>query len=208
MKIYFVRHGETSGNLARRHQIEGTRLTPEGKQQAIHIAKELKKYQPTHLLTSTLVRAVETAREIGEVCDLVPETSQSFVELSRPDNLYGHYHKSFYTILFYVRWYLGLVKSGDGETYRALRDRFLVARSELMQYPDDARVVVVSHAAFLNLFIAHLCRRKPLLPHQIFGVFMNILNMKNGQSIEVEFDGAAPAGQCPWQAVDRQLETS
>jgi broad specificity phosphatase PhoE len=89
MDLYLVRHGQTDGNVARRHQHPAIELNEQGKEQVKKVAKVIRHMKPTHLITSTNVRAVETARQIGLVTDLIPETYPAFEELKRPPFLIG-----------------------------------------------------------------------------------------------------------------------
>lgn len=200
MEIYLVRHGETGGNVAHRHQAETTQLSFIGEQQVRQVAELIKQYEPTHLVTSNLVRAIETARVIGEVCNLVPETSQRFIELVRPNYLYGHHHRSIKSLWFYFQWYFGKGTNTpkDGESYKALRERFIQAQEHLAQYPKDARVVVVSHTVFINLFVAHLCNKKALNPLKAALVFRQILTMPNADIIPLHFNTEPNDGKCAW----------
>lgn len=201
MKIYLVRHGQTGGNVAHRHQAEHTPLTSLGKEQAHRVAEIVRLYQPTHLLSSSLVRAIETAKIIGEVCDLVPETNPHFIELRRPDGMYGHHHRSIRSVWFYTRWYFGLAGGGDekrGETYKMLRERFEKARAYLETYPKDARIVVVSHAVFIGLFTMHLCRKRALNPFQAAHTFYKILTMPNTSITPIYFDHEPDEEECAW----------
>ncbi len=203
MKIYLVRHGQTGGNVAHRHQAEHTPLTELGREQAQRVAEVVRLYQPTHVLTSNLVRAVETANVIGTVCNITPVTSPNFIELRRPNNMYGHYHKSFRSLWFYIKWYFGLVGGAGepvGESYRALRERFKRAQAELLTYPPDARIVIVSHTAFIGLFTAHLCRERALNPFQAARTFYRILTMPNTYITPIYYDNEPDEGECAWYA--------
>jgi len=197
MEVLLVRHGETRGNVARRHQADDTPLTATGREQAKKIAQELSSLQPTHVLTSNMVRAIETAREIADECDITPETSESFRELHRPSRLYGRYRRSFVSLWYYFLWYFGIEKD-DGETYAALRDRFKAAQSELAAYPSDARIIVVSHAAFMRLFVAHLCDFRALSPLRAAGALIKMLMLPNTHVIRLVYNGEAAAGKCGW----------
>jgi probable phosphoglycerate mutase len=200
MEIYLIRHGETGGNLAHRHQPDDTPLTKHGEEQARVIAKTVKDLEPTHLITSPLVRAVETARVIGTACDLIPETNEYFAELARPPHLYGNYHKGPQSLLYYARWYFGYKKGG--ESYAELRDRISQAKEFFKNYPDDARVVVVSHTVFINLFNAHLCDDTPLNLLQATRSFWHVLRMKNTALLPLVFDPEAHPETCGWLRVE------
>jgi len=200
MEIYLVRHGETDGNVARRHQVENTPLTPVGKQQALIAAETIKKLRPTHLITSTLVRAVETASIIGGACDLTPQTDSKFIEIVRPKYLYGYHHRSLQSLWFYFWWYLGKDSPvvAEGESYRALRERIGLAKKHLSDYPEDARVVVVSHAVFISMFVAHICRHRALSPWRAALTFLKILTMSNGRITTITYNATKDSSHCPW----------
>lgn len=205
MEIYLVRHGETGGNVAHRHQADETPLSSLGRRQAEHAAETIAALEPTHLVSSSLVRAIETATVIGDRCDLIPETNPAFVELARPSHMFGHYHRSFKSLWFYLQWYLGsdAAVTAGGESYETLRERFSVAKAHLREYPTDARVVVVTHSVFMTLFEAHLCRERPLTPWQAGAHFLRILRMPNTHIRPVWFDHEAPPEQCAWRAGER-----
>ena len=74
MEVYLVRHGQTDGNVGRRHQHTSTKLNQLGRAQAARVAEQIVKLAPTHIITSTNMRAVETASIIGQACNLIPET--------------------------------------------------------------------------------------------------------------------------------------
>ena len=201
MEIYLVRHGETGVNVAKRHQSEATNLTPRGREQIKQTAALLKELQPTHLISSSVLRAVESARYIGEVLDIIPETSPQFAELLRPTFLQGHLHKSMRSLLFYVRWYYGCTdrQKDGGETYADLRNRIKAAQAVLAQYPADARVVVVSHSVFINFFLAHMCQEKKMSLWQAFVRFSKVLSIKNGSITKVIYNPTKKQNTCAWQ---------
>lgn len=201
MKIYLVRHGQTGGNVAHRHQHVDTALTSLGQEQAITAAEQVKKNKPTHLVSSSMVRAIETARVIGTACDLVPETNYRFAELKRPKKLYGNYHRSFRSIVFYAQWYLGINSSYllDGESYRQLRERIEEAKRYIEEsyLPEDS-VVIVSHTVFINFFTAHLCKSSRLPLPEALSVFKRVLTMPNAKITEINYDHSLPEHTCRW----------
>ncbi|MEK7462396.1 MAG: histidine phosphatase family protein [Patescibacteria group bacterium] len=201
MEIYLVRHGETGGNLARRHQSINTSLTAEGKRQITETANTLKQLKPTHLLTSSVLRSVESAQIIGLACNLVPQTELVLRELDRPDFLHGHFHKSIGSLFFYARWYFGLTNhhKHGGESYKNLRDRIGEAQSMLAKLPNDAKVVVVSHSVFINFFIAHACQKNRLSPWRAAHRFLKVLSIKNGSITHIVYRSDSLPDTCPWQ---------
>jgi broad specificity phosphatase PhoE len=182
MDVYLVRHGETNGNLAMRHQSERSDLTERGVTQANTAAKILKTYQPTHIISSPMIRSLETTQIIEKEIDLIPTISDLFREVGRPKLFIGHYLLSHVSIWFYLRWYFGLVgRQGEGdETYQDVRERVKKARVFLESYPSDSRIVVVSHSVFIIFFLAHMCSSKRLWPWQALWCFFKIATIKNG----------------------------
>jgi broad specificity phosphatase PhoE len=204
MKVYLVRHGRTGGNVAKRHQSNATPLDELGREQAKKMAQTIVPLKPTHIITSTFVRAIETAREIGAVTDIIPETNETFKEIMRPKKLEGYHHFSLKSFLFYGVWYLGLSGGeGDaGESYKTFRTRIIKARQHLETYPKDAVVVVVSHTVFINFFIAHLCQDRPLTPWQAVRWFIGVFKVKNTQVIPLIYQSGESSKKCNW-VVDR-----
>ena len=196
MEIYLIRHGETGGNVAHRHQAEDTQLTERGEQQAKAVAKLITEYEPTHLVSSPLVRALQTAREISATTNLTPELTDTVRELKRPSHLYGNFHKSPLSMYFYARWFFG--HESDGESYADLRRRIKDAKAYFATYPEDARIAVVSHSVFINLFLSHMCDDKPMSPLKAVKTFINVLTIKNTAVIPLIFDPKAHPNTCGW----------
>jgi broad specificity phosphatase PhoE len=198
MEIFLVRHGQTIGNVARRHQADATPLSDLGRQQADEVALKIKELRPTHLVSSHLIRAIETARPISRLTGLDMEIIHDFEELRRPKYLGGRKHFGPHSVFYYLLWFLGIEnESLAGESYYKIRQRIAMAQNHLKRYPDDARVVVVSHSVFINLFLAHMCRPSALLPFSAAKFFISVLRIPNGQIIHVSY-AAKGEGKCKW----------
>lgn len=201
MDIYFVRHGQTMGNVAKRHQAEKTPLSDLGVEQAKEVAKQLKALNPTHLVSSNLIRTIETARPIAKATGLDIETEPNLIELIRPKYLHGRLHYSPHSFFYYVLWFLGIEnRKLAGESYMTIRQRIAVMQNILRRYPSDARVVVVSHSVFISLFLAHMCRPSALPPWKLLGFVTKVLRIPNGSIVHVQFNPEAE-GVCRWQEV-------
>lgn len=199
MDIYLVRHGQTDGNLAKRHQHPDISLNEMGKLQAARVAKMIRRLKPTHLITSTNKRAMETALQIGLSTDLIPETYPYFEELRRPNFLIG---KRFYerdTLRYVWGWFFGLQDASmhDGESYNNFRSRIIEARTHLARLPQQSRVVVVSHAVFINFFLEHLERDEPMGLRRAAWRFVAVFRLKNTAITHVRYE----AGR--WRIVER-----
>ncbi len=76
-RIILVRHGECQGN--REGLFRGRNnfpLNENGFIQANELAVEIKKFNPIRIFTSPLLRAIQTAHEIGKVCQVEIEISE------------------------------------------------------------------------------------------------------------------------------------
>ncbi len=201
--IYLIRHGQTAGNIAKRHQAEKTKLTETGRAQMQQAARWAKTIAPTHLLSSKHVRALESASLIGIGIDLIPETDDLFIELKRPRHIYGYRHRSLRSLRYLLSWYLGYAggdgSDQDGESYVVFRERLFAAQQKLQTFPDNARVLLVSHTVFITFFLAHLCDTRPLTPLRALRVFYRLLHLRNGAYTHVRYNPNAAPDECPWQ---------
>jgi len=208
MEVYFVRHGQTDGNVALRHQHENTDLNEVGKLQADRVGRFLAKKRPTHIITSTDFRAVATAKVIAKYCRLVPETLPVFEELSIPKHLTGKRITSKDSLLFISKWFFGREEEKDGESYADFLERIIRARKILEEMPENSRVVVVSHSVYINFFLEHMCRDKKMSTPKAIKNLVRILTMHNTELFRLEFKNNSieeneKKKKCNWQLIEK-----
>lgn len=199
MDIYFVRHGQTDGNVAGRHQHPDITLNELGKLQVARVAKIIKSVRPTHLITSTNKRAMETAMVIGRECDLIPETYPNFEEMHRPDFLIGKRFLEWEAFKYVVGWLFGVKAASmhDGESYSDFLARILAAKHQLEALPQNSKVVIVSHTVFINFFLEHMNREQKMGVFRATIRFLAILRLKNTAVTHVRISGQK------WQIIER-----
>jgi broad specificity phosphatase PhoE len=204
MEIYLVRHGQTGGNEAQRHQSEESHLTPLGQQQATRAAQKIKELHPTQVLVSNRVRAIETAQAIAEATDLTPQVNAMFTELCRPERIYGYHHSSLQSIWYVYQWYRGKVGeescSDEGESYHHFFKRVKAAQRLLESQPADSRIVVVSHSIFISFLVAHLHDEKPMSLIRALLIFTKILRIRNGSVTRLQYL-PTPDHRLEWKVV-------
>ncbi|MBY0310294.1 histidine phosphatase family protein [Patescibacteria group bacterium] len=200
MEIFLIRHGQTDGNRAWRHQHANTRLNDVGLAQVAKVLDAVAVIEPTHLVTSTNLRAVETARAIAESTGLIPETSPLFEELRRPTEIIGRRFIGLETFKYLTGWFYG-ASYGDGETYGQFIERLWASRQFLESYPKDARVVVVSHSVFINFFVEYRCRTKRMGLLQALWRFVRIMRHKNTGVTHLRFAPQEGKGKCTWNVL-------
>jgi broad specificity phosphatase PhoE len=196
MKIILIRHGQTTENVARRHQPITTKLSSVGRDQVDAVARELRAQYASDrvaILSSPLNRALETASTLAAAFWVIPSIDHSWRELDRPRHLEGWRHRSPRSLLYYWRWWRGSERARDtrpGESYAAVRARTQQAKVNATLYAEQSGVevlLVVSHTAFINLFVAHVARTEPLSLWSAMLVFVRLLRMKNAAYITFEY---------------------
>jgi len=85
MTIVLVRHGETAGNAARILQTPDVPLNERGLAQAALLAERIAALQPVRILSSDMLRALQTAAPISARTDLPVEQSALLQERSMGD---------------------------------------------------------------------------------------------------------------------------
>ncbi len=193
MEVYLVRHGQTDGNVGRRHQHPNTDLNAHGQAQAESVAAQILLLKPTHLITSTQLRAMETARVVARVTDLIPASYTLFEELHQPSSMIGERLVGPHAIWFGILWFFGIQSASihDGETYAAFLNRLELARKLLEELPADSRVVVVTHSVFINFFIEHMRHPKRMNIVRAFIRLTHILALKNTSITHVRYEKPA-----------------
>lgn len=189
MEVYLVRHGQTDGNVGHRHQHPQTQLNAHGRAQAAAVATIIATLKPTHLICSTNMRAIETAKVIAASSNLIPETYPPFEELHQPKSMIGERLTGPHALWYMVLWFCGLKSSSmhDGESYAAFVIRLSAARAHLEELPKDARVVIVSHSIFINFFVEHMRHPKRMNLIRALIRFFNILKLKNTSIVHVRY---------------------
>ena len=87
--IYLVRHGETYANIKRIWQDASDELSPDGLLQAGRLAERLAKVDIDFAVTSSMIRAVQTAEVIQKETDLLFTKSPFFIEVAVPTSTVG-----------------------------------------------------------------------------------------------------------------------
>jgi probable phosphoglycerate mutase len=162
-RVYFVRHGETEGNLNRFFQFPDTPLSDAGHKGAQAVAQRFKNVEVDLLVASPFKRTQQTAQYISDVLQLPIETKDEFHERWMATTVRGK-----------------LLDSAEGKAYRSTYlDNFFnpdctldgfETFSEVLQRmrsgvgfleeSDRQNIVVVSHGNFLVSLGAYLLLNK------------------------------------------------
>lgn len=190
-KIYFVRHGESEGNVGPLRQSSNTPLTEKGRRQAIFIAERAKKLPVEAIIASPMKRAEETAQIIVEKVGLNLEYSNLFVERRRPSVSLGkpkddpemlalektirdNFHSAPYA------------RHSDEENFEDLRDRAEKALQFLVSRPEQ-NILVVTHGFFLRIMLAFVTLGASLTGEEC-GKFIRTFETENTGLTVFEYD--------------------
>ena len=145
--VYLARHGESDWNAANRFQGHSDRpLTELGRKQAHALADLVAGERVEAIYSSSLERALETARIVGARTGLDVTTRDDLREvdtgswsgLSRAE-VKQRFPEGF------ERWVSGDAGWDDGESYEQMAARVLAALREIAAAHPAGRVLVVSH---------------------------------------------------------------
>ena len=90
MFVYFVRHGKTPLGEKGTYQLGDTPLSERGREEAVLIAKRVSEIEFDALVSSTFLRAKETAAELQKYQKkAVYSETDLFVEIKRPSEVEG-----------------------------------------------------------------------------------------------------------------------
>lgn len=159
MKLYLIRHGQTDWNVA--GKIQGSTdipLNETGKRQAACLAKGMEKRPVSRVFTSTLSRAYETARAIGDSQNVpvyglfeLQEVNYGYWEGLTMEEIEQRYPKEL------QQWYLSPVEVAPpgGETQTQVYERCKAAINRILEQ-GDGDVAVVSHGATVVFLLEYM----------------------------------------------------
>ena len=155
-KIYFVRHGESEGNVGPIRQTEATPLTEKGRSQAAFVAERCAKLNFETIICSTMVRARETADAILKKVSKPIEYSDLFVERRRPSEVLGKSKDDPVALginkEIHEKFHLGF-RFSDEESFEDLKNRALATLDYLAKRPEE-NILVVTHGFFMRIVMA------------------------------------------------------
>ena len=192
-KVYFVRHGQSEGNLHKFSQSLTTELTEEGLKQAQIIAGRAKSLKFDLLVASNMTRAQQTAEAIAVATGKDIITSELFREKINPSAVINKPHNGVTKQILDEWW----EKMGDpdyttdGEKYSDLVERARQAWQWLENRPEDVGLVV-THGLFVRIMLAQAIFQDGITP-EIFKQCLRYCRTSNtGLSVFEIIDDVKP----------------
>jgi broad specificity phosphatase PhoE len=180
-KIYFVRHGESEGNVSSVRQTVTASLTEKGRSQANFVSERCVKLPVEVVVSSTMNRAKETAEIISQRTSQTVDYSDLFVERRRASVVLGkpkddpvalEIDREIKANFSQPGWRLA-----DEENFDDLKDRALAALDYLVKRPEE-NILVVTHGFFLRIIMATVVFGNSLTGEQC-DRFIYSLHMEN-----------------------------
>jgi len=158
--VYLIRHAQTEGNVAKRFQGRtDLPVTPLGKQQIYHLTERMCAIPLTHIYSSPLGRAMETAASVASTHGLTPLPYEGLVEMDGGamenmffENLGSQYPVEFAQFIGEPHLFMGI---GGGESMRQVHDRMRDAVLELVRRHPGETIAMVSHGAAIRCFVCY-----------------------------------------------------
>jgi broad specificity phosphatase PhoE len=155
LTLHFVRHGETAGNAERRFQTPDVPLSEAGRAQAVAVAATL--LTMTHaqaVLSSDYLRAMETARVIGERLQLSvveePALRERNFGIAR-GRLYADVGDETLAL-----WRDPHYRIEQGESWADVRERIAPLIEQLRRSPPARELILVTHGGAMNVALSYL----------------------------------------------------
>jgi broad specificity phosphatase PhoE len=187
--IYFVRHGETAGNVGGFWQTGEEPLNPRGLEQADRVAERAKNITIDRLLASTMVRAQQTAGAVSREINLPVESSDLFREIKDPSSVMssGPDPEKDAIIEIYRSARIEhendpLWRFEDEETKVEFFERIKTALVYLADLPEE-NIMVVSHGNFIRSMIGLLVQDLQYVPGDYFKFNRQITTTNTGITI-------------------------
>lgn len=162
-RIYFVRHGETEGNVGKFFQTHDTPLTERGYGGAKAIAERLRHLKIDAIVASPFYRAQQTAGYISDTLGKPIQTVESLHELQQSISVRGKLWDSEEGLQFIEdreknfldpNWHIE-----GAENYHMVLERIKKTVDILENHPEE-NIVVVSHGLFLRYLAIYLILAK------------------------------------------------
>jgi len=156
-----IRHGETSWTKQRRYQgTSDTRLNARGKRQIQVFVREVARYKPHVVFSSSLNRCIESAQILCKSLKIKPKIDARLNELD-----FGEWEgKTAHELVKeknkrYDQWIKGKpVTPQGGETVVALRKRVRHFINHCNRKYDNKRIIVVTHGGTMRMFFIELLK--------------------------------------------------
>lgn len=158
--IYFVRHGESEANSSKIFMGAEAKLTRKGIKQSELIAERVSSMQIDTIISSPMIRAVDTANIIQKKIGGDVVVSDLFVERKRPTEILGMSYgdPKVVDVMNKIKEnsHIPDYHYSDEENFIDLRAR-AVKSLEYIENIKEENILIVTHGVFMRCLIAQMC---------------------------------------------------
>jgi uncharacterized phosphatase len=184
MNIYFVRHGQSVGNLKGRLQGPKVPLSATGKMQAKAIAKRLKGIDIDIIYASPFLRAKQTAEIIAKELKLPIEFWENLKERKWPSEIEGLSLKDPRAVEIIKMTLANQTKAtwkySDSESFNDLLERAVIIEKHLLSHHRKQNVLCVSHGGFMKMIVLNMVLGDKLTSEAFWQFYYHSWNANTG----------------------------
>lgn len=199
--IYLVRHGESEENAGAKITGATSPLSEKGRAQAQALAERATRLTFDVIITSTMLRAQQTGQAIADKTGKPLESIDVLVERSMPSTGLGRSVLEPELVKIEDHLVDRLVehsyRHSDEENFSDLLARVTKAMTYLENRP-EARLLVISHGAFLKFFIGKVIFGEELSGKEARAMMQKLATINTGISV-LMFDPEHKYG--PWRVL-------
>ncbi len=190
--IYFIRHGQSVGNVKKVYQTFDEPLTELGERQSLFVAKRVKTLGAEVILTSTMKRAVHTANIISTETGLKVEEHKNLCEISGPSKLRGLKYGSEESLKYQKKIYENINNpdwrySDEENTYNAHKRALDVLK--LLENRNESKIILITHGAFMKSLLTAMLSKEEYDPNATLKL-VYFLKQKNTGITICEYDSS------------------
>jgi len=204
MKIYFVRHGESEGNIGPLVQGPEEPLTQDGVKQAEFVAKRFVSLSVDTIISSPEVRAKTTAEILANKINKSVEFNDLLVEFIKPSIIIKKPKKDPVVKeikkLLKDNFHISSWKHSDEENFEDLKQRALKLLDHLLSRK-ESDIVIVTHGIFMRMIIAVAIMGNELTSHEYWKFFIALGLDNTGITVLKSNNTEEYADASPWELI-------
>lgn len=158
-RVYFIRHGESEGNAGPIRRGVDAPLTEKGKAQVSSLVERVTALPIEAIISSTAIRAKETAEIIQKTLNKDIIFSDLFTERRRPSEVLGQPKDS--SVARHAgaeireKFHIPGYRFSDEENFEDLKDRARKALTSLSEQPETS-LICITHGFFMRILMAYV----------------------------------------------------
>lgn len=196
--IYFVRHGESAGNVSLYKAGLDPNLTEKGEAQAREVAKRFTTIPIDIIIASPLIRARKTGAQIAQITNTPLIIDEGVTEWRIPEKMIGVLKADCPKMTAMIDD--DFARHGifpGGESFSELKSRALTM-IEKIEARSENNILIASHDVFIHMIVATILFEEQLT-HREFSLLYERLRSSNTGITKLTFDTSRETN--PWHII-------